>query len=230
MNAALPNVSFEPVADPAWTRVDPDGQEYDVLGPGTIGAALLAPTFDTDLDDIYSSQQVTNAIGQSKLDPLQPYDYAVDANADWEGGRLEVYRSGANETATRWRTAWESRTAAATFRERYVQLLEARGAFRSQNFVGTFHFRPANSFGGRYAIHQSGRNVTVVHGPDLDAIRMLDDDAAREPREASSSSMTGISASKQATEEALSGPGALWAVIGILLAVATIAVAMVRRR
>ena len=224
-------VSFQPVTDPAWERLEPSGQPaHDVLGPGTIGAAVLAPTFQADMTNIYSAQHVTNNVDQSTLDPLEPYDYAVDATAGWEGGRFEVYGTEDGQTATRWRTTWESETAAASFRERYVQLLEVRGAASSRNFVGTYHFPPDNEFDGRYAIRQNGTTVTIVHGPNLDAIRALDHQAAREPREGSSSSMTGISASKQVAEDALSGPGALGAAVGILIALGLIGIVAARRR
>ncbi|AGN02106.1 hypothetical protein L593_10805 [Salinarchaeum sp. Harcht-Bsk1] len=224
-------VSFQPVTDPAWQRVDPGGQsDFDVLGPGTIGAAMIAPTFDAETDNIYSAQHVTNNVDQSTLDPLEPYDYAVDATAGWEGGQLEVYSNEANQTAARWRTEWESATAAATFRERYVQLLDTRGAASSRNFVGTYHFPPEHGYDGRYAIRQNGSTVTIVQGPNLTAVRALDPLAAREPSEGSSSSMTSLGTSKRVAEDALSGPGGLGAAIGILVAIGLIGVVAARRR
>jgi hypothetical protein len=223
------NVTFSPVNHSAWTRVEPpDGAPYDVLGPGTIGAAMIAPTFEPEIDDIYGPGLVTNDATPGARRPLTPYQYAVDATEGWAGGRLEVYLNDANLTATRWRTEWETEVAARTFRQRYAQLLDVRGAQSSDEFVGTYSFPTTSSYGGQYAVRRNGTAVVVVTGPDLEAVRALDDQVARQPRK-DSSSPGRIGASRRAAESALSGAGAVGAVLAIV-AIVTAVVIAVRRR
>ncbi|GAB3685118.1 Hvo_1808 family surface protein [Salinarchaeum chitinilyticum] len=221
-------VTFATEVDANWTLVEPDGRPaHDVMGPGTIGAAMIAPTFDsTDGGEIYSANHVTNNVGENELDPLRPYVYSVDAATGWQGGRLEVYTD-SDDTAVRWRTTWKSEQSAATFYQRYVQLLEVRGGDRSNEFAGTYSFPPESTYDGRVSIRRSGSSVTVVHAPTLEAVRSLDANAAQQPPELPASN--GDDGTADRVTDELSGLGAL-AVIGSILVLGLVAFEVARRR
>jgi len=221
------NVTFATEVDANWSLVDPEGLPgYDVLGPGTIGAAMIAPTFDTDGGEIYGAKRIRNDVGENQLDQLRPYNYDVDATTGWDGGRLEVYSKSTGETGVRWRTAWDSTQSASTFYQRYVDLLEIRGADRSSEFAGTFNFPPESSYDGRVSIRQNRSSVIVVHAPTLEDVRSLDASAAQEPAEPPPSN--GPSTTEQVTDR-LTGLGAL-AAIGSVVVIGLVALEVVRRR
>jgi|GEM_PF-215156 len=212
-------VEIESPPDPNWVRLrPPDLPDHDRMGPGTIAAAALAPTFDTEVEELYGAQFVRNNVGEERLDPLRPYNYRVDAASGWRGGRLQVYRSPAGEIGTVWRTTWNRPSDARTFHERYLELLSVYDARANEDYVGTATFEDSSRFDGRVAVLQNGSTVTVVHGPSLGALRSLSDGAARPAPEGYSSSLQQTEESKSEEPAPLPGPGPLTTAVALLVA------------
>lgn len=149
-----------------WERVRSSNRtDAQRLGPGAIGAAMMAPTFETGgQSGLYSPAEIQSG-DDADDEPLSSLEYNHDVVDGWQGDRLEVYANESETTAV-WRTTWTDEDAATTFRDRYVQLLAYRGATPADEDRNTFHFNETEAYSGIVYMGMDGDEVVVVHTPE----------------------------------------------------------------
>lgn len=165
-------------AERGWQRVRPPNQpDHDVVGPGAIAAALLAPTFEGQPDALYDAETIRRS-GRIGARGGDRYDYRLDAVEGWRGDRLVAFENDGGQTGTVWRSEWASAEDAREFRSRYVELLSVRGAEPADGYQGTYRFGERSAYDGAVYVVARDDAVVVVHGPSVQSLRALYDGAA----------------------------------------------------
>ncbi|MFB6309139.1 MAG: Hvo_1808 family surface protein [Haloarculaceae archaeon] len=171
------DVTLEDRTDGDWERVRPsthhDRPDYAVPGPSGIAAALAYTLADDYADrSLVRRRQVLNFGSGGGLDPRQPFVYDLPTVRGWEGGRLHVYHDG-DRTAYVWKTRWRTAEDATTFAATWERLIAHWGGNRTAD--GVWSIPESSPFHDAYAVRTDGRTVTVVNAPTERELREVHD-------------------------------------------------------
>ncbi len=151
-----------------WERVRPEERpDYDVLGPSAL-AAMFAYTIydDYDRSSVVGTGAFVNT-DDGSVDSDDPFEYGLAPVRGWRGDRLHVYERG-DETGYVWRLVWESPAEAEQFADAYRTLVTHWGGEAVGKDV--YVVGPDSPFTGAVALEVEGDTVTVVGGPDREAL------------------------------------------------------------
>jgi hypothetical protein len=144
----------EPVGVEIPDRSGPDWERFDHEPVGdTVGSASLYAMFAAN--------------GVAENDNRREYDHpAVDG---WAGDRIVPYQNG-DEYGYVWELAWESPEEAEEFADAFRQVLDRNGGLARGK---ADYVVDAGSFEGAYRLIVEGDRVTIVGGPDRNALGQI---------------------------------------------------------
>jgi len=170
------SVSLADRSSDDWERVRPstdrDRPDYAVVGPSAI-AGSLAYTMADDYNEsaVVGTRDVIN-YEDGRLDSDDPYNYDLPATDGWAGGRMHVYTDG-QETASVWKTTWDSETDAREFADAWGAVIAHWGGTRTAE--GQWVIEENSPYTDAIAISVDGRTVTVVNAPTADELDEVHD-------------------------------------------------------
>ncbi|QLC34267.1 hypothetical protein EFA46_008630 [Halarchaeum sp. CBA1220] len=135
--------------------------------------------------------------------------YSAAATTGWSGDAVLPYRKNAKNGFV-WKTAWNTSADASAFADAYVLSLKAHNATKRN---GTWVVPEDDGYRGAYRVVQDGETVTVVNGPDVEAVTAI------------RPSLAGVDSPSPTTSSGVPGVGVLGAGLALLLA----GVALARR-
>ena len=171
------NVTIEDRSNDRW-HVPDQGEgniDYAQFGEAGVYVMLWYPSYEGareggDRDVIIP---VGHFFGPSQSSGLDLYDYNHPLSAGWDGDKLLPYVTNdsatTNETGYVWKLNWDSRADAAAFEGAYLDLLEYHGAEEVQGRPDTYRIGNGE-FADAFRVTQSGKNVTIVNAPTVDAL------------------------------------------------------------
>ncbi len=140
------SVSIPDRSGSAWSRFD-----LDPVGD-TVGEASIYAMF---------------AVNGVTTGPGSLYEYVSDPATGWGGDTLVPYRDGERYGYV-WKTSWETEADAREFSSAYRDLLTARDARTVGD--GLYVLPETDPFGDAFSLRRHGTDVTIVNGPDPDAV------------------------------------------------------------
>ncbi|WP_254279720.1 Hvo_1808 family surface protein [Haloarcula marina] len=166
------NVTLSDRSTDEWERVRPstdrDRPDYAVVGPSAIAASMAYTLADGYNESaVVSRRAVFNYAASGGLDSTDPYNYALPATTEWEGGRMYAYTranaTNTTETAYVWRTVWSDEAAAATFATTWEAVIAHWGGTETAD--GNWVIESESPFADAVAVRVDGNTVTVVNAP-----------------------------------------------------------------
>ncbi len=137
----------------------------DTTGQHALTAMLIAPAVETN--------------GQTAVVPVEPflsehaggpYDYDHPATSGWQNDRLRVYERDDGALGSVWEHIWIDADEAERFQEAYVDLIEARGGERSEEFSNVYTFENVDAYDMAVGVEQAGDRVTIVTAPTVEEL------------------------------------------------------------
>jgi len=103
--------------------------------------------------------------------PRDLYNYTSEPSDGWANDRVYPYTSpNSDEDGYVWVTRWDTERDAQEFRDAYVQILDGLGAEQ----VGEDTWTVADGeYADTFRVVTDGKRVTIVNGPDVDAVNDL---------------------------------------------------------
>lgn len=99
------------------------------------------------------------------------YEYAHPVSEGWGGDKLVPYRNEEDEAGYVWKLEWDTREDAELFYEKYVELLDSRGAQErgERSFVIS-----EGSFEDAFRVTRDGTSIRIVNGPTIESLSKID--------------------------------------------------------
>jgi hypothetical protein len=165
-------VGLEDRSAPAWERVERDrGRESGTVGQYGIATMFAYTIYDDRNESLVEREQFLNLDDDGRVNQTAPLDYGLEPALGWDGDRLYAYRSNDGRTGYVWQVAWEDERHAEQFRNAYLELLSYRGASATDR-DGVYRI-DSGPFAGSYYVRQQGETVTIVSGPDYEALEAI---------------------------------------------------------
>lgn len=165
-------VSVDDRSGPGWERVERDrGRESGTIGQYGIATMFAYTIYDDRNESLVDRERFLNLEDDGSVNGTEPLDYGLEPAIGWDGDRLYAYRSDDGRRGYVWRIAWEDSRQAERFREAYVELLSYRGASAAGG-DGVYRI-DSGPFAGGYYVSQRGDTVTIVSGPDVEALEAI---------------------------------------------------------
>ena len=191
-------IEYEDRAREGWETFPNQGQN----GSDTVGEASMYVMFwyqaRTARADTVPVQSLLQTSG-----PLDMYNYDAAPSAGWGNDRVFPYRDGEGEDARHgyvWVTEWDSEADADEFVEAYGAILESQGVSNVDG-EGTYVISDGE-FEDAFRIDRDGTRVTIVNGPDSEAVSNI-----RPPADGASADGDGTGAGTGGDSESTSADG-----------------------
>jgi len=173
------SVDLEDRTRDGWERVrlpDRDRPDHAVLGQSALASSFGYTAFDEyNNASVISAEQFLNLTPLGTVDSSDPFIYSVGYVRGWEGDRMHVYSRG-DETASVWKTVWESEVEAKRFARGYRRLLGHWGGTHVKDDVWRIESGP---FADAFSVRVEGDTVVLVSAPtteDLGSVRPSEGD------------------------------------------------------
>ncbi|WP_435361390.1 Hvo_1808 family surface protein [Haloarchaeobius sp. DFWS5] len=174
------DVAIDDTSSNGWHVLDVAGPtDHASFGEAGMFVMLWYPSFEKS-QQTGSAQNVVlpyrahfNIAGQG-LDQTDPYNYADEHTAGWDGDRLLPYVKGdasaSSETGYVWKSTWDSEQDAKQFADGYQKLLGYHGAESVDGRPNTYRIPDGQEFGDAFSVVQRGDTVVIVNAPSVDAL------------------------------------------------------------
>ncbi|WP_340101040.1 Hvo_1808 family surface protein [Salinibaculum salinum] len=159
-----------------WERVRPSTRaDYATLGQSGLTAMFAYTLYDDyNRSAVVGPRTFLNFDGAGSVNTTDPFNYDLPATRGWTGDRMHVYQRD-GETGYVWRLGWDSSTDAQRFADSYEQLLSHWGG--SQQPAGHWEIAEDSPFTGAVDVAVDGDTVTIVSGPNPDALEDIHGEA-----------------------------------------------------
>ncbi|MBV0924375.1 Hvo_1808 family surface protein [Halomicroarcula limicola] len=151
-------------------RREPIDGDWERFTTDTLGEAWLYSMFwyqdrEYDIPVIDSGQVLSPDSGD-----YDTYNYTSAPSEGWANDRISLYANG-DASGYVWVTAWDSEDDARQFADAYRRVLDGHGG----ESVGeeTWRIPDEAPYGDAFRVVRDGRTVTVVNGPDADALSAI---------------------------------------------------------
>jgi opacity protein-like surface antigen len=149
----------------------PDDEPVDVTVPDRSGEQWRRFDLDPVADTLGEASVFAMFMHNGVLDRgTGRYSFQSPASEGWAGDALVPYRAGDRDGYV-WRTVWDSEADAREFREAYGAVLDAHDA--EARGSGVFVVAESDPFGDAFRVTRSGKTVTVVNAPGVDALEAV---------------------------------------------------------
>ncbi|WP_135305773.1 Hvo_1808 family surface protein [Haloarcula amylovorans] len=154
---------------PLDRRAPTDG-EWRRFTSDTLGEAWLYSMFwyqdrEYDIPVVDSGQVLSPDAGA-----YDTYNYTSAPSEGWANDRISLYRNG-DASGYVWVTTWDSEDDARQFADAYRRVLEGHGGESAGD--QTWRIPEDEPYGDAFRVVRDDRTVTVVNGPDLDALSAI---------------------------------------------------------
>jgi hypothetical protein len=174
-NATVPDNSST-----GWDRVireqvmtTSETRAFETVGIAGIMAMFAEPSVENQRESpILDVLAIQNLNENGTIDRHNPYNYIHPETAGWRDDKFYVYRNG-SQTANVWHLVWENATAAGPFVRSYEDLIEYRGGVPVSEYERTYEFGNESEFNGTVTVVPQDEEVTIVMGPDVDALESV---------------------------------------------------------
>ncbi|MBX0295606.1 Hvo_1808 family surface protein [Haloarcula nitratireducens] len=158
-------------------RREPTDGEWQRFTTDTIGEAWLYSMFwyqdrEYDIPVVDSEQVLSPDAGD-----YDTYNYTSAPSEGWANDRISLYANG-DASGYVWVTAWDSEDDARQFAEAYRRVLEGHGGESVGD--GTWRIPEEDPYGDAFRVVRDDQTVTVVNGPDVDALSAIAPDVEQE--------------------------------------------------
>lgn len=167
----LTELEVEDRSNDQWERItDPNGPDYNVIGPAGMVGMLVDPALETWVEE---NEELPGApIGfidfvDPGVESATPYNYEHDEIRGWEGDKLYVYQHDGAGAAV-WKTAWEDDVALQRFKTAYEDLSILRGGERHPEADNIWLFGDGSDFDMALALIEDGDRLWIVTAPTLE--------------------------------------------------------------
>jgi PGF-CTERM protein len=165
------------------------------FGEAGLFVALWYPGYETrTATEIIPYRDHLNFTAAGELSQAEPYLYDHPATAGWEGEKLVTYvtdeSGGTNETGYVYKLAWESEADATEFRNKWLELMEFRGAQAVEDHQETYRIPDEEPFGDAFYVTQDGDTVTIVNAPTIEDLSLINEGSAPEAQDSGPGTVT----------------------------------------
>lgn len=168
-------LTFKDTAENGWSLFPNQGVE----GAETVGEASIYSMFWYQARNYGAKTIQWQAIGNAESQ-YDTYNYNAGPSAGWANDKLVPYQKGEGDSAEYgyvWKMKWDTVQDATEFREAYLEILAAHDATQRDDGV---YVIPEGPFADAFIISQTDDVVTIVNGPDAEAVTDIRPDATAE--------------------------------------------------
>jgi PGF-CTERM protein len=186
------NVTVEDTSQGDWQQLERNQSNSDVtpaqFGEAGLFVALWYPGFETQTQTtIIPYESHLNLTDAGRISESEPYLYDHPATAGWGGEKLVPYvtddSAETNETGYVYKIVWDSPADAQEFQQKWLELMEYRGATPVDGHEETYRIPDEESFGDAFYVTQNDDTVKIVNAPTISALAQIEEGAAPEAQD-----------------------------------------------
>jgi PGF-CTERM protein len=186
------NVTVEDTSQGDWQRLERNQSNSDIspaqFGEAGLFVALWYPGFETQTQTtIIPYESHLNLTDSGRISESEPYLYDHPATAGWGGEALVPYvtddSAETNETGYVYKIVWDSPADAQEFQQKWLELMEYRGATPVDGHEETYRISDEKPFGDAFYVTQNNDTIKIINAPTVSAIAQIEEGAAPETQE-----------------------------------------------